>query len=75
MATAVAEARAEQRRHLRRQRDLRHEHQHAAAASPDRVSEPQVDLGLAAAGHAVQQRDVERLRGRQRQQLARARVC
>ncbi len=62
------EARAKERRHLRRQRDFRNEHQHAASALPDGVSEPQVDLGLAAAGHAVDERYMERLRGGQRQQ-------
>ena len=64
-----AEPRAEQRRHLRRERDLRDQHQHAAAAGADRIRQPQVHLGLAAAGHAVEQRDVERPGGGERQQL------
>ncbi len=59
-----AKPRAEQRRHLRRQRDLRHEHQHTAAALADHIGEAEVDLGLAAAGHAVHQRHVKRPRRR-----------
>ena len=59
---ALAERLAEQRGGGRRQRDLRHEHQHAAAGVADAGREAEVDLGLAAAGDAVQQRDAE-LRG------------
>ena len=56
---AVAEALAEERRDDRRERDLRHEHEHAPARVADARREPQVDLGLAAAGDAVQQRHLE----------------
>ena len=56
---AVAERSPEGLRHGRRQRDLRNEHQHAAPGRHHVPGEPQVHLGLAAAGHAVQQGDVE----------------
>ena len=48
----------------RRQRDFRHEHDDAAARSRDRARQPEIELGLAAAGHAVQQgrREASRLR-------------
>ena len=64
MATRVAERLAEQRGDGRGQGDLRHEHQHAPSGRADRGREPQVDLGLAAAGDAVQQRDAERAASR-----------
>ena len=49
------EALGEAAHRLRRQRDLRHQHD-AALAERDRLLErPQVDLRLAAAGDAVQQ--------------------
>ena len=51
----VAEARLEAPDGLRRERDLRHEHDHALAALQRRGGGAQVDLGLARAGHAVQQ--------------------
>ena len=51
----LAEARAEARRQLRRQRDLGHQHQRAAPGRPRRGDHAQVDLGLARAGDAVQQ--------------------
>ncbi len=70
MATRSPNAVAEQRRDRRRQRDFRHEHQHAAAGARDGGREAQVDLGLAAAGDAVQQRDVERARVGQRRAAA-----
>ena len=57
---ARAEARAEHRRDRGRQRDLRHQHQHAAARRAHRLGQAQIDLGLAAAGDAMQQRDAER---------------
>ena len=46
----------------------------AAAGVAHGGREPQVDLGLAAAGDAVQQRDVERARGGERGQ-PRERAC
>ncbi len=51
----VAEARGEARDGLRRERDLRHERDHALAALERRGRRAQVDLGLARAGDAVQQ--------------------
>ncbi len=51
----VAEARLEARDRLRRERDLRHEHQHGSAGGERRLCRLQVDLGLARAGDAVQQ--------------------
>ena len=57
---ALAERRAEDRGRGRRQRDLGHHQQHAAARLAHRAREAQVDLGLAAAGDAVQQRGVIR---------------
>ena len=52
---AGAEAAPEALDQLRRQGDFRHEHQRLAAARDGRGDDAQVDLGLAAAGHAVQQ--------------------
>ena len=52
---AVAEARAEAAERLRRQRDLRHEHDRAAPALERRRAGLEVDLGLAAAGRAGEQ--------------------
>ena len=49
------EARRETGNQLRRQRDLRHQHQRLLAALHDGVDRAQVDLGLAAARDAVQQ--------------------
>ena len=59
---ALAECLPEQERGGRRQRDFRNEHQHAAARCPDLRRQADVDFGLAAAGDAVQQRDVKRAR-------------
>ncbi len=59
---AIAEPRAEGRRHAGRERDLGHEHEHAAARRQRALGQPQVELRLAAAGHAVQERHVERPR-------------
>jgi hypothetical protein len=59
---AVAEGVAEERGDRRRQRDFRHEHQHAAAGVASRRREAEVDFGFAAAGDAVQKGDVERAR-------------
>ena len=62
---AVAEARGEARERLRRERDLRDEHDRAAATRERLLAGAQVDLGLAAAGRAVEQEvaaaSVERL--------------
>ena len=53
---ALAEARPKARHELRRERDLRHQHQRAAVAARARCCHDlQVDLGLAGAGDAVQQ--------------------
>ena len=59
----VAEARDEARDDLRRQRDLGDEHDHAAAVRERVRRRPQVDLGLARPGDAVQQQPLAR-RGR-----------
>ena len=40
---------------LRRERDLRHHHERLAATRQHAIDELQIDLGLAAAGHAVEQ--------------------
>jgi hypothetical protein len=58
----VAEARHEARDDLRRQRDLRHEHDHVAPVGERRRGGAQVNLGLARAGHAVQEQALPRLR-------------
>ena len=50
----AGQAVAESLDQLRRQRDLGHQHQHAAAASERARRALQVDLGLAAAGSALQ---------------------
>ena len=50
-----AKRRAKRSIELRRQVDLRHEHERLPAAREHRVGRAQVDLGLAAAGDAVQQ--------------------
>ena len=51
----VAEPRAEATDRLRRERDLRHEHDRAEAALERGRARLQVDLGLAAAGRAVEE--------------------
>ena len=52
----AAELRRKAAQHLRRQRDLRHE-QHGGLAERERFfDEPDIDLRLAAGGHAMQQR-------------------
>ena len=48
----VPEARDEAAERLRRQRDLRHEHDRAAARRQGGLAGADVDLGLAAAGRA-----------------------
>ena len=59
MATRSPNDVAEERRHRRRQRDLGHQQQHLTAGLQHEIRHTQVDLGLAAAGDAVQQRHVE----------------
>ena len=58
---AVAEARAEAADGLRRERDLRDEHDRAEPALERRRARLEVDLGLAAAGRAVEQEAAARL--------------
>ena len=53
---ALAERLPEQRRRGRRQRDFRHQHQHAAARRAYGGGQANVDFGLAASGDAVHQR-------------------
>ena len=55
----LAERFAEDRRDRRRQRDFGDEHQRAAAVGAHAYGETQVELGFAAAGDAVEQRDAE----------------
>ena len=62
----VAEALAEARDDLRRQRDLGHEHEHAPVLRERVLGRAQVDLGLAGAGDAVQQQLLARRGGRDR---------
>ena len=64
----VAEARDEARHDLRRQRDLGDEHDHAAAVREGLRGGPQVDLGLARPGDAVQQQPLARRGGDDRAQ-------
>ena len=54
-ASVVAEARAEARHELRRERDLRHQHQRALPGAARGGDDAQVHLGLARPGHAVEQ--------------------
>ena len=63
---ARAESRTEYGRDCRRERDFRHQHQHAATGAHRMIGEPQVDLGLTAPGHAVQQRHLEPFGGGER---------
>ena len=65
---------AHARDELRREVDLRHEHQHLPAAREHGVRRREVDLGLAAAGDAVQQERAERCRARPRSRRRR-RAC
>ena len=58
-ATRVPNSRAELPDERRRQRDLRHEHKHAAAPVHHVLRKAQVHLCLAAAGHAVEQGHAE----------------
>ena len=76
MATRSPNACRNKRGDGRRQRDLGHEHQqHAPAGREHLRREPQVDLGLAAAGHAVEQRDAERSPVARASGSARQRLC
>ena len=65
---AIAERGPELRGRLRRQRDLGDEHQDAASEGDGVARQPHVQLRLAAAGHAVQQRRVKALLVGQRDQ-------
>ena len=56
---AAAARRVERSHHGRRQGDLGHEHQHTAPLPPHVSGQLQVDGGLPAPRHAVQQRDTE----------------
>ena len=56
-----AECLAEERGGGRGQGDLRHQHQHPPARVANRSGEPDIELGLAAPGHAVHQRDPKHL--------------
>ena len=62
----LAEALDEAGHDLRRERDLGHQHDRAATLARARGGRAQVDLGLARAGHAVQQRLRSPLRVAQR---------
>ena len=59
---ALSERVPEYRRDHRRQRDLRHEHQHAPARLANGRRQPQVQLRLPAPCHAVQQGDLKSAR-------------
>ena len=52
---ALAEARHEAPERLRRERDLRHEHDHAETLRQRLGRDTQIDLGLSACGDAVKQ--------------------
>ncbi len=75
MATRSPNALPKRERDRRRQRDLGHEQQHAAAAAAHFGREPQIELGLAAAGDAVQQRGLEVAALDERAQTASAASC
>jgi hypothetical protein len=67
----VAEPRLEAADRLRRERDLRHQHDDTATTLQRLGARPQVDLGLAGAGDAVQQVRPAGAHGRQRRLLLR----
>ncbi len=71
---AGAEGRPEQRRHRRRQRDLRDHQQRLPASGADPLGKAEVDFRLAAAGDAVQQGDLEFARFRQAGQRVQGRL-
>ena len=52
---AIAERVAKRRRHGRRQRDLRNEHEHRLAAAQHEIGKPKIDLRLAGSGDPLQQ--------------------
>ena len=62
---------AKRQRNLRRQRNFRNQHQRRTAGATDVVGETNVQLGLAAPGHPVQQRHAKRCGSRQHGQLVR----
>jgi hypothetical protein len=66
----AGEARAEAADELWRQADLRHQHQPLAAAFQRPCDGVQIHLGLAAAGHALQEEDAPRRRGDRRYRRA-----
>ena len=68
----VAEALDEARHRLRRQPDLGHEHDHAAALRERGLGGAQVDLGLAGAGDAVQEQRLVACVARSRRRSPRA---
>jgi hypothetical protein len=53
------ESLAEPRHQLRREADFRHQHQRAPTAPQDAFHRVQIDLGLAAAGDAIQNKGCE----------------
>ena len=65
---AFAECGTEQRRDRRSERDLRDHEQHLPAPPTDVLRQPQIDLGLAAASDAVQERGAEFARVGERDQ-------
>ena len=73
MATRAPNA-AEERGDGGRQRDLGHEQQHTAARLAHAARKAEVDLGLAAARDAVQERNLKRAARRQRAQPLQRRV-
>ena len=67
-----AEPLAEAAHRLRRQRDLGQQHQRLLAAREARRDRGEIDLGLAAAGHAVEQERREAARARRSRRRPRA---
>ena len=55
MATRSPNAARNSADHGRRERDLGHHEQHATAVAAYPLGQPQIDFGLAAAGHALEQ--------------------
>ncbi len=70
----AAEHTAKERRDGRRQRNFRHHQQDLPAGAADAIGQAQVDLALAAAGDAVQERRVEGGRVGQRRQRVERRL-
>ena len=71
----VSEARDEAAERLRRQRDLRHEHDRAAARGEGGLAGADVDLGLAAAGRAGEEDVAAAARKQALDPLERALLC